>query len=349
MSHSSSSTQPSVPRDCWYAMALASQIGSDPYSIPFVDGELVAYRQSDGTVIVLQASCAHRGCSLTGGWKSNQKIVCPYHGWQYDSDGHCVHIPSLRSDESIPSRAKIKSYQSQEKYGLIWVWIPGHYETPSYNIQDIPEVSLPKMTHQPDADLFYEFNTHFTRSIENGIDPTHAPFTHGKTIGKVDSSTDFSLPRYEIGVTDYSINAQMPIKVKKLSGISQYLLRGDEKDIYKSYRFVYPNLLLSLVNFGRFTLVSLQAHVPTGSKSTRMLSVNYRNFLRRRPILTSWFNRVTVKTGRQIAFEDDRIIMNQIPSAVKYTGSNELLVESDSILVYFRRLMRHHTSINTHN
>ena len=347
MSHSFPKTQPSTPRDCWYAMGLTSEIGSDPYSIPFVDGELVAYRQSDGTVIVLQASCAHRGCSLTRGWTSTQQIVCPYHGWQYDSAGQCVHIPSLRSDESIPSKARIKSFRCKESYGLIWVWIPGQYETPTYEIQDIPELSLPKMTHQPDADLFYEFNTHFTRSIENGIDPTHAPFTHGNSIGKVDPSSDFSCPKYQIEVTDYSINAQMPIKVKKLSGIAQYFLRGDEKDIYKSYRFIYPNLLLSLVNFGRFTLVSLQAHIPIGPKSTRMLSVNYRNFLRRRPILSSWFNRVTIKTGKQIALEDDRIIMKQMPSAVKYTGSNELLVESDSILVYFRRLMRRHSPTNT--
>jgi hypothetical protein len=146
----------------------------------------------------------------------------------------------------------------------------------------------------------------------------------------------------------------MPIKVKKIRGIAKWVLRGDAKDIYKAYRFIYPNLLLSLVNFGRFTLVSLQAHIPTGPDSTLMLSTNSRNFLRQRPVLTPWFNRVTIKTGNKIALEDDRVIKDQRPSAVIYRGSNEILVESDRILVRFRNMMQRrssqrHTSDHQHS
>ena len=99
---------------------------------------------------------------------------------------------------------------------------------------------------------------------------------------------------------------------------------------------------MSLVNFGRFTIISLQVHVRTGEKDTNMLCTNYRNFLRRRPILTPWFNKVTIKTGENIALEDDRIIKDQEPAAITYQGSNEILVESDRILIEFRRLMRQH-------
>lgn len=335
----------SSPRDCWYALALASAVRPDqPLSIPFEQKELVATRNQHGQVVVRQARCAHRGCSLSGGWIQNGQLTCPYHGWQYDDQGQCVHIPALRDDESIPKQAKIRIYPSHEAHGLIWVWIAGKNQDPTYAVEDIPELHLPAMAHQPSADISYAFKGHFSRTIENGIDPTHAPFTHGKSIGRVDPSLDLTFPRYRVDRGTHSLSAQMPIKVKKLRGIAKWILKGDSKDIYKSYRFIYPNLLLSLVNFGRFTLVSLQAHVPTGEQSTIMLSTNYRNFLNNIPALTSWFNRVTIKTGEKIAMEDDAIIKDQLPAAVRYRGSNEVLIESDRILVDFRKMMRPQSS-----
>ena len=332
----------SLPRDCWYAMALASQVDRHPLSIPFQDRELVLTRGDGGHVVARHARCAHRGCSLSGGWVQNGRLSCPYHGWQYDDTGKCVHIPALRSDESIPGQAKVEVLPSQERHGLVWVWIAGQHPAPTYPVEDIPELELPGMTHQPGADLSYAFKGHFTRTVENGIDPTHAPFTHGKSIGKVDPTADLTFPHYGVEQRDYALFARMPIKVKKIRGMARWLLKGDSKDIYKAYRFIYPNLLLSLVNFGRFTLVSLQAHVPTATDETLMLSTNSRNFLRNRGVISQWFNRVTIKTGQKIALEDDAIIKDQQPKAVSFSGSNEVLIESDRILIEYRRMMRRH-------
>mgnify|MGYP006283352219 CR=1 FL=1 len=331
-----------LPSDCWYALALSSQVGSEPFGIPFQAGELVATRRQDGSVVVRRARCAHRGCSLTGGWMVDGQLTCPYHGWQYNDQGRCVHIPALRAEESIPAQARVTVLPSQERHGLVWVWVAGQSTEPTYPVEDIPELELPGMRHQPAADLSYVFKGHFSRTVENGIDPTHAPFTHGTSIGKVDPSADLTFPSYSVDQREHAIAAQMPIKVKKLRGVARWLLRGDSSDIYKGYRFIYPNLLVSLVNFGRFTMVSLQAHVPTGPGETLMLGTNARNFLRNRPLLSRWFNGVTIKTGQKIALEDDAIIKDQLPRAVSYSGSNEVLVESDRILIDFRRMMRRH-------
>ncbi|CAK6695297.1 hypothetical protein MNNICLKF_01815 [Synechococcus sp. CBW1107] len=328
-----------LPRDCWYAMALSSAVNHQPLAIPFEGGELVATRTQQGSVVVRRARCAHRGCSLSGGWIKNGHLTCPYHGWQYDDRGQCVHIPALRQEESIPARARVEALPAQEAHGLVWVWIAGEHAQPTTGVEAIPELELPGMTHQPSADLSYTFQTHFSRSIENGIDPTHAPFTHGGSIGKVDTTANLVFPTYEVEQTERTLFSRMPIKVKKIRGIAKWLLRGDAEDIYKAYRFIYPNLLLSLVNFGRFTLVSLQAHVPTGRTSTLMLSTNSRNFLRNKPLLTTWFNRVTVKTGDKIALEDDNVIKTQNPPSVAFRGSNDILVASDLILIEFRKMM----------
>ena len=129
---------------------------------------------------------------------------------------------------------------------------------------------------------------------------------------------------------------------KSCSKLSKVVMhtRGDSNDIYKGYRYIYPNLLLSLVNFGRFAIVSVQVLLPTGDNSTLMLNANYRNFLKRIPGFSKWFDRYTIKTGDKIAFEDDNIVVSQMPRKVNYKGSNEILVESDRILIEFRRMMR---------
>ena len=340
MSQTIVSATKDFPTDCWYAMALSSQICDTPFSIPFVLGELVAIRQFDGSVLVHDAKCAHRGCSLAGGWSHDNHLVCPYHGWQYDSNGACVYIPALRADESIPSKARIKVFPSKEQYGYLWVWISGKHDSPTYEIPPIPECEFHLMKHHPRADNTYQYEAHFSRCIENGIDPTHAPFTHGGSMGKVSSSADLSYPPYEVDISDRVIYAQMPVKVKKVNGLARWFLRGDSNDIYKGYRYIYPNLLLSLVNFGRFAIVSVQVLLPTGDNSTLMLNANYRNFLQRIPGLSKWFDRYTVKTGDKIAFEDDNIVVSQMPRKVHYKGANEILVESDRILIEFRRMMR---------
>ena len=329
-----------LPKGCWYAMALASQVTPrEPLAIPFQLGELVATRTKAGEIVVRQARCAHRGCSLRQGILEDGHLTCPYHGWQYDDQGECVHMPALRTGESIPKQAKIAVFPAVERHGLIWVWISRQGEPPSYDVEDIPELDQLNMTHQPKADITYDFKGHYSRSIENGIDPTHAPFTHGVSIGRVDASVDLTFPTYELEQSRYALAAKMPIKVKKLNGLAGYFLKLDATDLYKSYRFIYPNLLLSLVNFGSRTMVALQAHVPTGAQSALCLNANFRNFLNKTPGLTSLFNWITISTGNKIMLEDDAIIKDQEPRQVPYKGSNEILIESDKILIEFRKMM----------
>ena len=73
----SSSSGTTLPRDCWYVIALSSAIRNKPVSIPFEDGELVVTRNSAGTVAVRNARCAHRGCSISSGWIQHDQLTCP--------------------------------------------------------------------------------------------------------------------------------------------------------------------------------------------------------------------------------------------------------------------------------
>ncbi|HWO96563.1 MAG TPA: Rieske 2Fe-2S domain-containing protein [Bacillus sp. (in: firmicutes)] len=66
-------------------------------------------------------TCIHRGAALSLGKVVDNCIICPYHGWEYDTDGKCTKIPQQPEGRVIPPKAKAVVYKCIEKYGLIWV------------------------------------------------------------------------------------------------------------------------------------------------------------------------------------------------------------------------------------
>lgn len=294
-------------------------------------------RSHDGIPQAFQGRCAHRGCSLAGGWTMDEMLVCPYHGWKYNTEGECVHIPALRADESIPAQARIRTFSLSECNGFVWLWHSSTGLPATGAVPILPELSTLQL--HPGDDISFRYRTHYTRTLENGIDPTHAAFVHGASIGKVDANPDLRLDPYTLTCDRESIYARMPIKVKKINGVTRLLLRGSSKP-FKEYRFLYPNLVVSTIHFGRFSLAALQAHVPEDEYSTTVRVTNARNFLHKVPVLHTWFDGVSRSTGIKISTEDEAVISDQLPKTVAFKGSHEVLVRSDEILIAFRRMMR---------
>ena len=77
----------------WYPLALETELTDKPLKKKLLDVDLVLARLG-GDLIVAKDLCIHRGAPLTNGWIKDDSIVCPYHGYRYDSAGHCVFVPS---------------------------------------------------------------------------------------------------------------------------------------------------------------------------------------------------------------------------------------------------------------
>ena len=90
----------------WYIACLSKELNnSRPISKIIYDTPLVLFRDSQNKVICLPDRCIHRHTLLSEGELSNNgQLVCPYHGWHYDSEGKVTHIPSEGPDTK-PSRS----------------------------------------------------------------------------------------------------------------------------------------------------------------------------------------------------------------------------------------------------
>src|SRR3982074_3381413 len=82
-------------RRFWQPFALASELpgaDGDPIRVRLLGEDLVAFRDSNGTVGLLANNCPHRGASLFFGRNEEAGLRCVYHGWKYDVTGRCVDM-----------------------------------------------------------------------------------------------------------------------------------------------------------------------------------------------------------------------------------------------------------------
>lgn len=159
----------------WYPIARSIDVTAEkPLKVRLFTLPFVAFRDSAGQAHVLADTCVHRGGSLSGGLIKDDRIQCPYHGWEFGGSGKCEHIPSL-GDGKPPARAKVDSYPVQEKYGIVFAFLgdlPEEERPPLYNIEEYGQEPWKAQLYVIDIKAYYE------RSMENGLDPIHNEFVH---------------------------------------------------------------------------------------------------------------------------------------------------------------------------
>lgn len=107
----------------WTELTDSTAVGFDrPYLVEHDGQRLVVFRQGDGTPAIVSDYCVHRGGVISDGWLSEDRtsVVCPYHGWAFDGEGRCTHIPTNQG-VPIPDDIRITTYPCIERDGTIWV------------------------------------------------------------------------------------------------------------------------------------------------------------------------------------------------------------------------------------
>ncbi|MDB5727653.1 MAG: pht3, partial [Noviherbaspirillum sp.] len=84
-------------RRYWIPACMAEEVAEpdgDPVRVRLFGEDLIAFRDSDGRVGVLEEYCPHRGASLVYGRNEGSGLRCLYHGWKMDVDGNVVDMSS---------------------------------------------------------------------------------------------------------------------------------------------------------------------------------------------------------------------------------------------------------------
>jgi phenylpropionate dioxygenase-like ring-hydroxylating dioxygenase large terminal subunit len=168
-------------RRFWLPVALAEELpGPDcvPLRVQVLNEKLVAFRDSDGRVGVLDAYCPHRGAPLFFGRNEESGLRCIYHGWKFDVDGVCTDIPNAPEGETFKAKIKIKRYPCVEAGDLIWAYMGPADKQPPF-----PEFEWTKLPKTNRYVTKFVMECNYLQAMEGDYDPGHGPFLHTKIDG----------------------------------------------------------------------------------------------------------------------------------------------------------------------
>lgn len=245
----------------WYPIFWSDQLKlGDVVSARVWDISLAVYRSGDGTVHTMADACPHKGVELHRGEVHDDNLVCPYHGWEFDSEGYCVSIPYFPKDQKLPC-AQARSYPTREAYGIIWVF-PGEAELAEQQaLPEVPQYGQPGwfMVRIPG-----HFQAHFSICNENTMDVFHG-FLHKDLQGWYDPKL-LNLKQDERSVSaDYQVSYEGFLS--KLLGLGTK--GSDSTTRTVSIRYCYPHYATALESVSSLYLMRL----PVGPTETDRKSV----------------------------------------------------------------------------
>jgi nitrite reductase/ring-hydroxylating ferredoxin subunit len=156
----------------WFAVGFSEEV--PPGRVlrrRFMGEDVVIYRTRAGAVRVVEPYCPHLGAHLGYGGKiEGEEIVCPFHGFRFDTDGICV----ANSYGTRPPRARLSQRTLRELDGAILVWRDADGGPPSWELPALPGNGFP-----PPVRRTYTIVDHPQEVMENAVDIGHILPVHG--------------------------------------------------------------------------------------------------------------------------------------------------------------------------
>lgn len=324
-----------LPRDCsfsesdwralapfWYPVAFSHEVSTKPFAAKLLDERLVLYRLADGSVSIARDLCIHRGAPLSAGWIEDNKLVCKYHGLQYDGTGKCVCIPA-HPGGGVTSKLHLRMYPVIEKYGLIWTRIvdDGPRPLPDFDEWEDPDF----LQVLPDS---VQLDAAAGRQMEGFLDVSHFAFIHVETFGEKQNP---EVPAYEVEPTPQGFRADYISTVSNYSVGFKHLNPPNYqwRRLFEVFLPFTAKLTVFFPNDGRLNI--LNAVCPISARKSRVFVPICRNFDKDAPI------QATLDFNHQVFQEDKDIVELQYPEDLPLDMSDEVHIKADRSSITYRK------------
>jgi phthalate 4,5-dioxygenase len=161
-------------REYWVPALLSNELprpDSDPVRVMLLGQRLIAFRDTDGRVGLVDHLCPHRGASLFFGRNEESGIRCVFHGWKFDVSGTCLETPNEPPESNFKNKIRLTAYPTVERGGIVWAYL-GPRSTPP------PLPSIPANMIDGAEPFVIQIEGNWLQSVEGDLDTTHSPFLH---------------------------------------------------------------------------------------------------------------------------------------------------------------------------
>lgn len=264
----------------WYVIGVPGDfLLNQPKKVTVWGNNYVIWRSTDRTMVGLLDACPHKGASLSRGNIVNNNIMCPYHGYEFNTSGCLEKVPGIYF--------RYKPYYDVEKFDVTekdgWVYL----NTYNYRVArkiDIPGTRIPEKFAE---NIFQEedirngsrvvhLNMHFkcfSRILsENSLDVMHLAFVHTFGNAKNPSPTSEDPPK-QVGKYHYKTSYEYQ------SGERSMARRiFDVQSLRIENEFILPHTTVARVFFGNFVSTVITFALPINDNESILFVKTYRNF-----------------------------------------------------------------------
>ncbi len=248
----------------WIPFLRSGDVVADgqPHRVRLLCEDLVAFRETGGSVGLVGHACPHRAAPMVFGRNEEGGLRCTYHGWKFGPDGKCQDMAAEPANTPLCRTVKIKAYPVRERNGMLWAYMGPEPEPPP-----LPEMEWnlvgPEQIHV--SMRIQECN--WLQALEGEIDSAHAAVLHARvdqdsTINRWRQAQDL-VPTFEC--------------VQHASGVHIAARRkaGDGQDYVRVNQFLLPFWTL-VPPQTQYPELSGHAWVPVDDHHTLALMFTYR-------------------------------------------------------------------------
>ena len=164
----------------WIPALLIEEVmhaDGDPVPVRLFGEDLVAWRDTEGKVGLMDRYCPHRRASLQFGRNEDGGLRCLYHGWKVNVLGDVIEMPSEPPESCMAQKLKHKTYPTHEHGGFVWAYM-GPPET-------MPEFQPPPFAPTADCKVSIvkiKIDCNWAQILEGAIDSAHSSSLHSTDI-----------------------------------------------------------------------------------------------------------------------------------------------------------------------
>ncbi len=328
----------------WYPVSPLEDLDPQrPTAVELLGRRFVIWKPggqaSDSPFRVFLDLCPHRLAPLSEGRldPASGRLMCSYHGWQFDGEGLCRRIPQAVPSEPGQAQAQhlcATALPSREAQGLLWLW-PDAATSERAGATPLPrspwvDAAAGFVWSSVLRDLAYDWET----LIENVADPAHVPFAHHGVQGNRERA--FPLPIQMVREERDGLEALVESRERAMATRISF-----HPPCHLEYRFDLP---------GGRRMALVTYCLPVGPGRSRIIGQFPRDFARwQMRWQPRWWDHIT---NRNEVLDGDMVLLHRqeqererrsgLEKGGGWKDSYRLPTSADRMVIAFRRWLDRH-------
>lgn len=299
-----------------------------------VKQDFIIFKNTKNNISILEDRCCHRNVHLSLGKVCNENIKCGYHGWEFNTEGKCVHIPIIENNENIPQKAQVKKYPHKIKHQAVWVYIG---ENNKIDNASIPNFEA--MDHYPFVYNYHTLKANIKLVAESLFDAQHINHVHSKSINTLLGKLKEPKTQYIIETKGSELHGSYH-RINN-SSIFEKIYFGWNKLIDTNFSFWYPHSSMLSSNFPKHLhfparkLIIYEHFYQIDDENVMMIQITaWKNIFRFNPWFAKWF----MKRKSDKIVNEDIAFLESNKKWHQQLDLNDLILKNDEPTISFMKL-----------